>query len=587
MRPQPPASARLLADLLRPERAKVVGLGAVLVLTMGLPLAGPVLLGRFVDDAVAGRPMGSLTTIAIAYLVIAVVSEALRVFVVWVSVTIAWRAGNRLRERLAAHALSLDLGWHGRHSAGILIERIDGDVEAIGKFVSTAVLHIVGNLLLIVGVLAVSFFIDWRAALILAGFSFLAFFGMVRLRSFAVAAHDEDREAKAQLLGDLEERLGGLEDLRANGAGAYAVHRLHVHSSRTWYAGRNSAFKGDGAWAMSAAMFSAGSVVTLAAGIVLHRGGTLSIGAVLALFRFSQMMREPLEHIADQLKEFQKAMAGARRAVRLLSTEPAIKDGPLDGSALPPGALSVELDRVCMAYDGDGDVLHDIDLHIPPGTHLGLIGRTGSGKTTIGRLLLRFWDVRSGEVRVGGVDVREMNIAALRSRVAVVTQDVELLRAPLRDNLTMLGAVPATDDELWTVLHDVGLDDWLDSLPNGLDSMLDGAGSLSAGEAQLLAFARAFLSQPDLVVLDEPSSRLDPVTEARIAAATHRLLGGRTAVIVAHRLSTLDEVDDIAVLDHGRLVEHGPRAALAANPRSRYARLVAASEAAATAEQSA
>jgi ABC-type multidrug transport system fused ATPase/permease subunit len=299
------------------------------------------------------------------------------------------------------------------------------------------------------------------------------------------------------------------------------------------------------------------------------------------------MLRKPLEQIAEQLKELQKAMAGARRASTLLATAPAIADGPDDGTALGTGALAVDLDHVTFSYGpNSAPALQDVDLHLVPGTHLGLVGRTGSGKTTIGRLLARTWDVGRpgdptgdrGAVRLGGVDVRALTVDALRSRVAVVTQDVELFRASVRDNLTLFGTRAVGDDRLLAVIDQVGLGDWLAALPDGLDTRLDGGQGLSAGEGQLVAFARAFLADPGVVVLDEASSRLDPVTEQRLTAATQSLLRGRTAVIIAHRLDTLDRVDEIAVLDGGRVVEHGRRAELMRTPTSRFARLRRAAE---------
>jgi ATP-binding cassette, subfamily B, bacterial len=306
---------------------------------------------------------------------------------------------------------------------------------------------------------------------------------------------------------------------------------------------------------------------------------------VLSLYRYADMLRQPLQQIAEQLKEFQKAMAGARRAANLLATEPRITDGPLDGNALPatgPGrgrGLSVDFEDVTFAYDGGGTpALEALDLHLAAGRHLGVIGRTGSGKTTLARLLLRLWDVDTGVVRVGGVDVRDLRVAALRQRIAIVTQDVDLFRASLRDNLTLFGTHGADDADLRRLLARVGLGDWVASLPEGLDTVLEGHQGLSAGEGQLVAFARAFLADPDVVVLDEASSRLDPVTEARIGAATRRLLDGRTAVVIAHRLKTLAEADEIAVLENGRLVEHGHRHRLAADASSRYARLLQTAE---------
>lgn len=573
----------------------MAGILAILGAAMALRLALPLLLGRFADDAIGGEPTSALTTLALAYVAAALGSAGLDLVVVWWSAHVSWRTGNRLRERLAAHALRLEQAWHGRHSPGQLIERIDGDVEAMAVFFAGMAVQIAGNVALILGMLVVATVIDPWTGLVLAVTAVAGATVMIRLRVAAVAAREAEREVNAQLYGDLEERLGGLEDLRANGAGRYAVHRLHGHSARSWRAARHASLRGDGAYAAAAVVFAVGTAGTVAAGILLQQRGVITVGAVLTLYRYADMLRRPLEQIAEQLKEFQKAMAGARRASTLLATALAIADGPDDGASLGTDALSIDLDHVTFSYGADsGPALRDVDLHLAPGTHLGLVGRTGSGKTTIGRLLARTWDVGrddvgrddvgrdhggpdagagSGAVRLGGVDVRDLTVDALRARVAVVTQDVELFRASVRDNLTLFGTRAADDDRLLAVVDEVGLGDWLATLPDGLDTRLDGGQGLSAGEGQLVAFARAFLADPAVVVLDEASSRLDPVTEERITAATQALLAGRTAVIIAHRLDTLDRVDEIAVLDGGRVVEHGRRTDLARAPTSRYARL--------------
>lgn len=569
--------ARLLIATLRPERRRATGVMLLLLVALALKLTMPALLGRFVDAAIEGDPLSLLTTIAAAYVGIALTAEVLSLVVTWGAVNLSWRAGNRLRERLAHHALRLEMGWHGRHSPGQLIERIDGDVEALAIFFANVLVHVVGNVLLLVGMLVVALMIDPLAGGLLVVTSIIGSVVLIRIRSAAVPAREAEREANAILYGDLEERLGGLEDLKANGAGRYAVHRLHTNSARTWRAARRASFLGDGSYAVAAITFALGSVATLGLGFVLSDRGLVSIGQVLALFRYSEMLRQPLEQIAEQLKEFQKAMAGARRASLLLATEPTISGGRLGADALPDGAAAVELEDVTFTYPGAGEpALAGAELHVAPGRHVGIVGRTGSGKTTLGRLVLRLWDVDDGHVRIGGVDVRDLDTAALRSRVAVVTQDVELFRASLRDNLTMFGARPADDARLLEVVDRVGLGPWLAHQADGLDTELAGSQSLSAGEAQLLAFARAFLADPAVVVLDEASSRLDPVTEAALSAAATELLEGRTALIVAHRLATLDHVDEIVVVDGGRIVEHGERTALALDPTSRYAALLAA-----------
>jgi ATP-binding cassette subfamily B protein len=564
--------AALLVGYLRPERARVAALTGVLVVAMLAPVAGPLLLGRAIDDALAGAPTSELLLPGVAFLAVTLGGDLLQVAIVWSSVRMAWRVGNRLRLDLARHALRLDLEWHGRHSPGVLIERLDGDIESIVKFSSTAVLQLLGNAILLVGVLVASCAVDWRAGTLISAVAVVAVLVMARLRAAGVPSYDAEQEVKAQLYGDIEERLGGLEDLRGNGAGDYAVHRLRRNSARWWSASRHAGLRGGSAFAAAAAAFSAGSVATLALGVTMHRNGQMSVGATLALFRYSQMVREPIERIGEQLTEMQKAIAGTRRAGRLLATVPAILDGP--GTPLPAGPLAVDVDGARLVYATGHVALDGVDLHLAPATVLGVVGRTGSGKTSLGRLLCRLWDPVDGTVHLGGVDLREVTDEDLRRRVAVVSQDVELFDASLRDNLTLYDTRPAAEGELVAALQAVGLGPWLAAHPAGLDTRLDPRG-LSAGEAQLLAFARVLLADAGLVLLDEATSRLDPATEADLAAATARVLRGRTAVIIAHRLATLDRVDEVCVVADGRVVEHGRRADLAADPSSRFAALLA------------
>ncbi|QXC62787.1 ABC transporter ATP-binding protein/permease [Aquihabitans sp. G128] len=572
--PEPTTDARLLAAYLRPERRRLSALVAILVVAMVLPLAGPVLVGRFVDAALDGEASHVLVGLALAFLATTLTGDGLQLVVTWLSVRLAWRVGNNLRSDLCRHALSLDLDWHGDHSPGQLIERIDGDIDAVTKFSSTAVLQLLGNAILVVGVLLVSAFIDWRASVLIGATIAAALAVMVKLRRIAVPFYDDERDVQAKLYGDVEERLGGLEDLRANGAGRWAEHRLQQHSAGWWRTARRAAIRGDGSISLAGAVFAAGSIAILALGVWQCRRGELSVGAVLTLLRFSQLVSDPLWRVAEQLAEAQKAIAGTRRAARLLATEPVVADGP--GPDLPAGALAVELRDVTFGYGTGHPVLDRVDLVVPAGTSVGIVGRTGSGKTTVGRLVARLWDTERGAVLVGGVDVRTLRLADLRSRIGIVTQEVELFRASLRDNLTVFGTLEADDELLARSLVDVGLGTWLASLPDGLDQHLDGDAELSAGEGQLLAFARVLLADPAVVILDEASSRLDPATEERLTAATDRLLAGRTSITIAHRLATLDRVDRICVLDHGRVVEHDEREVLAADVSSRYHGLLAA-----------
>jgi len=292
------------------------------------------------------------------------------------------------------------------------------------------------------------------------------------------------------------------------------------------------------------------------------------------IFYYTELMAKPIEKIRTQLEDLQKADASIVRIRQLLETEPAIRDGA--GTPIPAGPLSVEFERVAFSYDGTAPTLDGIDFRLEPGQVLGLLGRTGSGKTTIARLLLRFYDPQEGVIRLGDVPIRDAKLRELRGRVGMVTQNIEIFKGSVRDNLTFYDET-ISDERIEEVLIDLGLGGWLRSLPHGLDTNLEsGGGGLSAGEAQLLAFARVFLSDPGLVLLDEASSRLDPATEQRLEAAVTKLLRGRTCIIIAHRLTTVQRADRILILEDGRIAEYGPREALAANPNSRFSRMLAA-----------
>jgi len=249
-----------------------------------------------------------------------------------------------------------------------------------------------------------------------------------------------------------------------------------------------------------------------------------------------------------------------------------VRDGP--GASLPGGALSLAFDGVSFAYAEDEPVLRDLSFRLEPGTVLGLLGRTGSGKTTIARLVFRLYDPSAGQIALGDVDARQASLKHLRQRVAIVTQDVQLFQASVRDNLTFFDrSIP--DERILAVVEDLELMDWYRALPEGLDTRLEGGGrDLSAGEAQLLAFARVFLRDPGLVILDEASSRLDPATERRVERAVDKLLQDRTAIVIAHRLGTVHRADDIMILETGRVAEHGGRERLAGDPSSRFYNLL-------------
>ncbi len=296
------------------------------------------------------------------------------------------------------------------------------------------------------------------------------------------------------------------------------------------------------------------------------------MGTVYLIFYFTNLLNDPIEQIRQQLQQLQQAGAGVARIRQLLRTQPEIIDGP--GRMLPPGALTVEFRAVSFAYNEDQPVLQNIDFCLEAGKVLGVLGRTGSGKTTLARLLLRLYDASEGEICLGAVPVQEATLHELRRHIGMVTQDVQLFHASVRDNLTFFNRA-INDERVLTVIEELGLGSWYRALPDGLETMLgsDGEG-LSAGEAQLLAFTRVFLADPGLVILDEASSRLDPATENLIERAVSKLLAGRTGIIIAHRLSTIQRADSILVLEDGRVLEYDARNSLADDRASRFYRLL-------------
>jgi ATP-binding cassette subfamily B protein len=575
----PRSTRRLVLQRLRPGGRAAIALAVLVLLTAVLPLLGPQLTRAFVDGAIAGRELSALMMFAVAYLVVAILGQGAKLVTAWLGSRLAWDGTNRLREDLAEHALDLEMDFHGQHTPGEMIERVDGDVVALSNFVVALLLDVVISLLLLAGVIIVVFSVDWRIGSVLFVYCLLVGYGMVRMQRLVVPAATRMREMYARMFGVVEERLAGAEDIRANGAGRHSVNRLHQAAADVYRADLKENKLGAAVYGGTTVAFAGGTAIILGLAALAQRDGTLTLGTAVLLFQYTQMVRTPFERLIDQLEQYRKALAGMARIGQLLGVRRSLSD-PDDPIGLPgSGALSLEFENVDFAYADDNvQVLGDVNLRLEPGESLGVVGRTGSGKTTIARLALRLYDPTAGAVRIGGVDAQETDLASIRRRVSVVTQDVQLFAASVRDNVTLFGTLGDGDDRSITVaLEHVGLTTWLARLPNGLDTVLGPqGGGVSAGEGQLIAFARAFLTDPGLVVLDEASSRLDPATESIIENAIGNLLSGRTAVIIAHRLSSLRRVDKIAVVSNGRVVEYGRRADLAADPDSHFAQLLAA-----------
>lgn len=561
-----------LVQYLRPVKGRMMILLIMLLTSTGLQLLNPQIIKQFIDTAAEGGGLAGLIQLAGLFLVLAVISQLLTVAVSYLGNDISWLATNRLRGDLLKHCLRLDMRFHNVKTPGEMIERVDGDVTSISNFFAMFIVQVLGSFVLLAGILGFMVTVSLPITIVMAVFTLVSILFMVLIRDLGVNSSKKEREASASLFGLIEERIAGIEDVQANGNVPYVMNRFHRMMRAVFLKGRRAWMLRVVPWNTTVILFTIAVTAVLLLGVRYYLIGEISLGTLFLIYQYTQLLNDPIEMLGNQVQEFQKAKSGMLRSRELLSNRSEIVDGEQD--QLPDGALGLEFEGVTFSYNKDKPVLKDITFTVKPGERLGIIGRTGSGKSSLSRVLLRLYNIDSGVIRVGGTDITKLKLPALYRRVGMVTQDVQLFDGTLRDNLTLFNNA-LSDDFILQTTERLGLRQWIDSLPEGLNTHLTtGGSSLSAGEAQLFALTRVFLSQPSLVVLDEPSSRLDAATETMLQAAVDQLMSQCTGIIIAHRLATLEQVNKIMVLGDGRILEFGEREALAQDPASHYARLL-------------
>jgi ABC-type multidrug transport system fused ATPase/permease subunit len=570
----------LLIDYLKPQKVRVAKFAIALLASIGLQLLNPQILRNFIDTSVAGGSVQNLFSAAFLFIGVALVMQLMSIVATYYGENVAWTATNALRADLVEHCLKLDLSFHKVSTPGELVERVDGDIQNLSQFFSKFSVYILGSLLLILGVIVVMFAEDWRAGITISFFALTALSILIRLRSIAVPHWGSYRQVNGEFFGFLGEQLTGIEDIRANGAKTYVMHRFYKILQRWLPTYHKARFADTILWGTTNTIFTLGNVIALAVALYLWNQKAITIGTAYIFFYYTTLLSEPIEQIRTQLEDLQQAEASIYRIQDLLAVKSQLSAGGKE--LLPDGALAVKFENVSFSYsdrikkqDTKPElILQDISFHLPPGHVLGLLGRTGSGKSTLARLLLRLYDAQSGTIRLGDVPINQTPLTDLPKHVGLVTQNVQLFQTTVRNNLTFFNQ-NISDESIYQTLEMLGLSAWLHSLPKDLDTELgpDSSG-LSAGQAQLLAFARVFLKDPGLVILDEASSRLDPTTEKLIEKAIDQLLIGRTGIIIAHRLATVQRANQILILDKGRVSEYGLREELLENSHSRFAQLL-------------
>jgi ABC-type multidrug transport system fused ATPase/permease subunit len=571
---------KLLGRYLAPQRWRVFGLAALLLAGIGLQLINPQVVRYFIDTAQAGGPLNNLLVASLAFLIVGLSARALSLAASYTGMHVAWAATNALRADLLSHVLRLDMPFHKLHTPGELIERVDGDPGMLGGFFGQTVVKTAANVLLVAGILAFLYREDARAGITLTIYAALAVTALAALQGYGTRRWAASRQAWAEQNGYIEEHLAGAEDIRGVGAEAYVQSELTTLARKVLVVERSARMSQALGASVTGFLYVVGYSMGLAVGALLYLRGEVSIGTAFVIVYYIGMLASPLDALREEAGNLQQATAGVQRIESILATRPVVREAL--SAELPDGALELELDDVSFTYRDRPDMaagdraLEDISFRLMPGRALGVLGRTGSGKSTLSRLLFRLYDPDAGSIRLGGADLRDIGLSDLRRRAGILTQDVQLFEGSLRDNIALFNP-SVKDAAIWEALAALGLRGWVEAMPDRLDTeVATGGGNLSAGEAQLVAFARLLLRDPGLVILDEAASRLDPNTERRLERAIDVLLLDRTAIIIAHRIETLLRSDDILVLEGGRVAEFGRRVELAADPNSRFSHLLRA-----------
>jgi len=467
-----------------------------------------------------------------------------------------------LRTRAFGKVHELSVLTQNEEQRGRYVSRVTGDVETIRDLMQWTGAAMIISALESTVIFAVMVIYSWQLSLLVL-VAFLPMVGsLLWIQPRVRRAFQGVRSKMADLLGRTSEQLEGVATIRSYGVQQRMRDQLNEDIDDILVAERRASILASLNFSSTVVGQSLATGLALIGGTVMAINGSLSVGTVVAYAFLVYMFAGPLMWIIEMLAEMQRAVVGWRRVLELVDQEVTVEDPGAAGTPIPHGHGELSIEEVRLTYPGGPEVLKGVDLTVPAGKRIALVGQTGSGKTSLARLMSRFFDPTSGTVRVGGVDVREVPMSSLRRSIAVVPQEGFLFDGTIRTNLAY--AIPdASPEDLerrsLAAFESLGLDAWVDALPAGIDTHVGPRGELlSAGERQLVSIARAYLRDPDLLILDEATSAVDPATEVRISRALEGLMQGRTAVVIAHRLSTAERADLVGVMEHGELVEVGP-----------------------------
>ncbi|HET6529950.1 MAG TPA: ABC transporter ATP-binding protein [Actinoplanes sp.] len=564
---------------LSPElRTGLAGTLALAVIGMAGRVAVPIAVQQGIDRGIrapGGPDLAVVTVIVLLTVSLLAVTTACGYLMMKRLFTVSETALGSLRTRTFRHIHDLSMLHQQSERRGSLVSRVTGDVDQITQFLQTGgvMLLLTSGQLLVTTVVMVVY--SWQLTLVVFA-AFLPAAVVIRLYQRRLAgAYRTVRERTGTMLGAIGESVVGATVIRAYGVAGRTGQRLDTSIERLRVAQKRALRTSVTSFSTGELAAGAALAAVVVVGVLLGVDGDLTVGRLTAFLFLVTLFIQPVQIATEVLNEAQNAVAGWRRVLDVLDIEPDVADPDEQGRPLPPGPLSIRFRDVAYRYPGGPLVLSDVDLEIPARTKVAVVGETGSGKTTFAKLLTRLMDPVSGEVLLSGVPLAEVRFAALRRRVVMVPQDGFLFDATVAENIRF-ARPELTDDDLDLAFTELGLADWVAGLPAGPDTPVGERGeALSVGERQLVALVRAYVADPDLLVLDEATSAVDPATEVRLQRALDAVTRGRTTVAIAHRLSTAQAADEVIVVDAGRVVQRGPHAELLRDPDSIYAKLYA------------
>ncbi len=553
---------RWMITQLRPYRGRVALMFVGLLAATAAGLAPPYLAGRAIDDGILGGDIAALNWIVITFLAVSLVYAAASFLQTYMVGWVGTRVLQDLRERVFTHIQSMPIGFFTRRSPGVLISRMTNDIEALNQLVTTGVVTMFSSTLTLFGVVVILLLLDVKLALV----TFLTFpllmIASLVFRVVSAGAYKATRERIAAITAYLQESLSGVRVVRSFGQEPRHLDEMTALNEANRAVNMKTVY-------LNASYFPAVEMLSaIGTAVILLYGGTqaindaIHVGVIVTFVGYLNTFFEPIQQLSQLYTTYQQGMAALDKIFDLLETEPEMVDAP---DAIDPGPLcgEIELESVWFSYAEEGEsgvdtwAMRDVDLHVPPGQTLALVGATGAGKSTFAKLVARFYDPQKGVVRVDGHDLRTLQQQALRRQLGIVPQEGFLFSGSVRENVAF-GRPEASSDEVEAAIATVGATEFVAALPDGLDTQVGERGiQLSAGQRQLVAFARALLAEPRILILDEATSNVDVRTEKTIERGLERLLHGRTAIVIAHRLSTIRRAGKIVVLEGGQIAEQG------------------------------